>query len=1220
MNTSLQINLFVRLLLLVALMLGTALPLTPAYGADIVRIGVLAFRPKPQTVAQWQPLAAVLKQAMPEHDFTVQALSYPELNDAVARRQLDFVLTNPGHYVLLTKRGGVSAPLATLAANDHGQSSTVFGGVIFSRAEQSAIDTLGDIKGKSIAITSIDSLGGYQMQAYELKLAGIKLPQDVKLMPVGMPHDNVVNAVLAGQADVGFVRSGVLEDLVQEGKLDMAQIKILNPQYLPGFPVHISTRLYPEWPFAALPQTDEKLARHVTAALFLLEKDTAALRAMHIFGFTIPADYMPVVNLLKELRLPPFDMIPDFNLTDLWHKYTAWIVAIFMLGLLLAGAGANLLLQNRRIRQGEQRFAMLFEHSPEAMWIMADRRFIGCNAAAARMFGFLDAASVLGLSPLDISPEQQPDGEASAVKAERLLQTVEKGRVQSFEWHHLKLDGEKITCFIKLVPAQLDGKQVVLCSGQDISVRKRMETALRESEYRWKFAVEGSGDGLWDWDIANNTVFFSKRWKGMIGFGDNELHNHFEAWEQRIHADDKAVVSATLQAYFDGKIPVYSIEHRLLCKDGHYKWVLARGIVVSRDAEGKPLRMIGTHTDISERRKLEDELRDSNAFNVSILDSLTAQIAVLDAQGVIVAVNKAWRQFAQDNAMPEFSRDMQGVNYLEACDGSYGDESNSARSGILAVLTGEQDSFLLEYPCHSPDEQRWFQMNVSPLQGSRQGVVVSHENITERLQHEHKLGLFHSLFEMASDCMFLISAKQDSRFVFVNDSTCRHFGVTREQLLQWRIPDWDPNFKTEADLEAVWQQIKAEKGFVLETVHCLASGREVPVELSVSYLAYNDDEYMAGYFHDISERKRAEHELKASEAKFRSIIEASPVPMVLNDDQLNITFLNQAFVQTFGYTLADIPTLSAWWQKAYPDPEYRQWVESTWQSELEQAKQEQAEFAPLELAICCKDNSIKTAMVTAAALNYDFTGVHVVILYDISERKQIEAELTRSNAELEQFAYAVSHDMRQPLRMVSSYLALIESALAGKLDEETRQCLDFALNGAKRMDAMILSLLEYSRIGRVCEDKTRLSSKVALDEALAFLQPEISACGGAVKVSGDWSELFASPDELTRLLQNLIGNALKYHPEDRPPQVDIHGEVRGIVLRVAVRDQGIGIDPSQINRLFKVFSRLQARSRFEGTGVGLALCRKIVEHHGGSIGVESAGEGQGCMFWFELPL
>lgn len=237
----------------------------------------------------------------------------------------------------------------------------------------------------------------------------------------------------------------------------------------------------------------------------------------------------------------------------------------------------------------------------------------------------------------------------------------------------------------------------------------------------------------------------------------------------------------------------------------------------------------------------------------------------------------------------------------------------------------------------------------------------------------------------------------------------------------------------------------------------------------------------------------------------------------------------------------------------------------------------------------------------------------------ISERKQIGVELQRSNTDLEQFAYAISHDMRQPLRMVASYLKLLEESLTKQLDEEQQQFLQFALDGAKRMDNMILSLLEYSRVGRQKINYARIASRDCVDEALAFLSPVLRESAGKVDVSGDWIELVANHDDLTRLLQNLISNALKYHKENQPPFVQVRGIISENVFRVEVQDYGIGIEPTQIERLFKVFSRLHARTRFEGTGVGLALCRKIVEQHGGTIGVESEGEGFGCTFWFELP-
>lgn len=753
----------------------------------------------------------------------------------------------------------------------------------------------------------------------------------------------------------------------------------------------------------------------------------------------------------------------------------------------------------------------------------------------------------------------------------------------------------------------------------DITERKQMENALRESENKLNTILDSVEayiyikDCNYQYQYANQPVrqLFGQELEDIVGKLDDDFFD--AATTAKLRENDRRIIE------LGERIATEEINTG---KDSPITHTYLSVKQPLRHEDGSIYGLCGISTDITELKQMEEKLRDSDAFNVSILNSLTSHIAVLDAQGVIVAVNNAWRQFAEENGLPESS----AFNYLDACENAvnqpYGDEAAAVKEGIAKVLAGEQESFNLEYPCHSATQQRWFHMNVSPLQGSRSGAVVSHKNITERKKAEELAQAAsqyaRSLIEASLDPLVTISA--EGKITDVNVATEQVTGVNRGNMIGSDFAD----YFTDPDKARAGYQQAFSQDFVFDYPLAIrhVSGKVTDVLYNAS-VYYDNDGKVLGVFaaaRDVTERKLIEDELKASEAKFRSIIEVSPIPMAMNDEQLNVTFLNSAFVQTFGYCIDDMPTLNDWWPKAYPDPEYRDWVKTTWVTTLEKAKREQTDFPPMEAVIRCKNNSIKTVLATAVTIQHDFAGMNLAILYDITQLKQVEAELTRSNAELEQFAYAVSHDMRQPLRMVTSYLSLIENALTGQLNEETQQFIDFAVNGAKRMDAMILSLLDYSRIGRKFEAKTRICSKASLDEALAFLKPELDACHGEIKVTGEWPELFASRDELTRLLQNLIGNALKYHEENKPPQVHIHGTAAESSLRVEVRDHGIGIEPSQMDRLFKVFSRLQARSRFDGTGVGLALCRKIVEHHGGTIGVESAGEGRGCVFWFELPL
>lgn len=447
----------------------------PAYGADPVKIGVLAFRPKSQTLAQWQPLAAALKEAIPERDFVIEALAYPEMNKAVVARKLDFVFTNPGHFVLLKKSGKLSAPLATLAVNVEGKRISNFGGVIFTRVGRDNIEVLGDVKGKTIAVPDMESLGGYQMQAYELHLAGIYLPNDAKLIITGMPHDNVVKAVLDGRAEVGFVRSGVLEGAVREGKLDLKQIKMLNRQNEQNFPQLISTHLYPEWPFSALSNIDENLARHVTAALFTLEENTAVMRAIGIHEFSVPADYTPVEELLREMRFKPFDTLPHFTLQDVWERYRWQTIGVLLALLIISLLSSRLFFTKRKLEESESRLQTIFDNEPECIKIIdANGILTQMNSAGLAMIEAESLEQVAGHPVFDlVAPEYRAE-------YQKLHKQVIAGEKMKMEFEVLCLRGSRRIMATHAVPMFDHGSVVHLAVTRDITERKVLEKQLQK--------------------------------------------------------------------------------------------------------------------------------------------------------------------------------------------------------------------------------------------------------------------------------------------------------------------------------------------------------------------------------------------------------------------------------------------------------------------------------------------------------------------------------------------------------------------------------------------------------------------------------------------------------------------------------------------------------------------------------------------------------------------
>ena len=242
---------------------------------------------------------------------------------------------------------------------------------------------------------------------------------------------------------------------------------------------------------------------------------------------------------------------------------------------------------------------------------------------------------------------------------------------------------------------------------------------------------------------------------------------------------------------------------------------------------------------------------------------------------------------------------------------------------------------------------------------------------------------------------------------------------------------------------------------------------------------------------------------------------------------------------------------------------------------------------------------------------------------EIDERKKAETalikateELARSNKDLEQFAYVASHDLQEPLRAVAGFMGLLKKQYVNKLDEAAKEYIDFAVEGAERMQRLIDDLLSYSRVGTRGKKFTMFPMKEAFDNAIKNLKIAIGEAN-AVVTGGDMPEVYGDASQMTQLLQNLIGNAIKFHGPKRP-EITVTAARKDGQWEICVADNGIGIEPQYFERIFLIFQRLHGRSQYKGTGIGLAVCKRIVERHGGAIWVESKPD-EGAKFYFTIP-
>ena len=336
---------------------------------DEITIGVLAVRDKSVVNQRWGALADLLNEKSDTYSFKVKAYYFDELESAVANRNVAYILANPSFYLYLQEIYGLSSPILTMInRSPDGQLVKSFGGVVFTQADNSELIDLKGLQNKKVAIVSPFSLGGYQMQAYALedKLSGAT--DSLQLVELGMSQDQVVKRVLSGAVDAGFVRTGVLEQMVVEGRLSLEQIKVINQQSLASFPFISSTTLYPEWPFAALPYIDNDVTKYVVAELLKLTPADRSSMAMKIGGFDIPANYSSISHLLRTQRFPPFEQDLPISLVDIWAQYKLSIVLAIALLLSLVISYLFLLRNHRKLADTQHELSIERGRLEEVIW------------------------------------------------------------------------------------------------------------------------------------------------------------------------------------------------------------------------------------------------------------------------------------------------------------------------------------------------------------------------------------------------------------------------------------------------------------------------------------------------------------------------------------------------------------------------------------------------------------------------------------------------------------------------------------------------------------------------------------------------------------------------------------------------------------------------------------------------------------------------------------
>jgi PAS domain S-box-containing protein len=856
----------------------------------------------------------------------------------------------------------------------------------------------------------------------------------------------------------------------------------------------------------------------------------------------------------------------------------------------------------RELRQ----LATVVDLSPDDIAITdMEGKITYANPAMASLHGLDKAEEAIGTNAFEwfVSPD----------KAQAAMQeTLEKGGITNREFEILNKRGESVPVEMSVTVLWDENDQPTGFAAitRDITARKRAEEALRESEQWLSTTLKSIGDAVIATDDKGQIRLMNPVAESLTGWDEAEalgqpLEDIFHIVNERTGAQ---VESPASKVFREGKIVGLANHTALINRNGR-RYSIADSAAPIEDQDGNIIGAVLIFRDVTERREREKRL----AFQSLLLDQIQDMVTATDLEGRITYVNQA-----ECRAFGKTADDLIG-QHIEY----YGEDGRRGATQQEIIETTRTEGEWRGEVVNVTDSGREIVLDCRTRllrneHGEPVGMVGVSTDITERKRMEEELALQSQLWDalMANTPDLVYFKDADHSIIRASHAYAEAVGLDVEEVVG----------KTTAELwphEA--EEIIADERRVLAGDPLMRKEREVTTASGESrwYLLtkvpiYQDNEVM-GFFatdKDITERKRVEEALKESESKLRGILSSmvdlvfaldregrytyyhtpdSGVALYASPDE----FMGKRFVEIMPARLRDLFTEAFDKNQEGETADCEYWLEMDGEQRWFSAK------------------------LSPRIVEGDFVG-SVAVVRDITKRKRAEeeierraAELKRSNRDLEQFAHVISHDMQEPLRTVTSWLQLLEKRYRGEMDEKADKYIDHAVKGAERMQEMIKALLELSRIGTQGKEPAPTDVEAVLERTLNALGRAIEEAEADV-TRDPLPTVMADEAQLAQVFQNLIANAIKFRKENVPPRVHVSAEQRGDEWVFSVADNGIGIDPEQSDHIFQIFQRLHTEEEYPGLGMGLALCKRIVERHGGRIWVESE-PGEGSTFTFTLP-